>query len=370
MKQLLRAIVAPILGLALVGCAPTPPSSPPAPPTSAAGQTAPTAAGVAAAPLAATRAPLDPPVTVSVADNQTLATSDIYIALDKGYYKQEGLTIELTPLDIPSILQGLATSKFAFATANPDPGLFNAMDRGLDIKLLAALTRNKPGDRIAAFSVRKDLIDSGRYKSPQDLKGATVAIGANQAQFYVNRFLTQNGMALSDVNIVNILGPDIPAAFASKSIDAAWNAEPSSSLAVQQGFSQIVAVTGDLFPGAVGVALAVSPRFAAEQPEAAQRFVDATLRGHSDYYHAFMAKDVDKSPVVQILAAHTPIKDPKLYDTIGLASVELNPKMDTASWEVLQEYFVKIGLQTNPVDLARYVDNSYIERAAQRLGIR
>jgi hypothetical protein len=82
-----------------------------------------------------------------------------------------------------------------------------------------------------------------------------------------------------------------------------------------------------------------------------------------------MAKDADKGPVVQILTAHTPIKDPTLYDTIGLASVELNPHMDTASWEVLQEYWVKIGLEQNKVELSRYVDNSYADRAVQGLGL-
>jgi len=176
-------------------------------------------------------------------------------------------------------------------------------------------------------------------------------------------------MSLSDIKLVNILGPDIPAAFASKSIDAAWNAEPSSSVAESQGFAKIVAVTGDVFPGAVGVALAVSPGFLQSQPEAAQRFVDATLRGHVDYYHAFMARDADKAPIVQILTSHTPIKNPALYDTIGLASVELNPHMDTTSWEVLQDYWVKVGLEQNKVDLARCVDNAYIDRAVQRLGV-
>jgi NitT/TauT family transport system substrate-binding protein len=366
--------VALVISVVLVGCAPAGPPNAPASATGGAAQAPPTqgvAATLAAPPNAApsTRAPLNPVVKIPFGDNQTLAVADIYIALDRGYYRDEGLDVQLTATDVPTILQGLATSQFAFAAMNPDPGLFNAMDRGVDVKLLAALTRNKPGDKVAAFSVRKDIVDSGRYKTPQDLKGATIAIGSNQAQFYVDRFLTQNGLALSDIKLVNILGPDIPSAFASKSIDAAWNAEPSSSVAESKGLSKIVAVTGDVFPGAVGVALAVSPGFLSSQPEAAQRFVDATLRGHVDYYHAFMAKDAEKGPIVQILTAHTPIKDPALYDTIGLASVELNPHMDTTSWEVLQEYWVKIGLEQNKVELSGHVDNSYADRAVQRLGL-
>jgi hypothetical protein len=94
------------------------------------------------------------------------------------------------------------------------------------------------------------------------------------------------------------------------------------------------------------------------------------MRSHVDYYHAFIAKDVDKAPIVQILINHTPIKNPNLYETIGLASVDLVPTMDTQSWESLQAYFAQIGLQQRATDLASHVDNSYIERAGRQMGLR
>ena len=325
---------------------------------------------VAAASAVGTRLPpLNPPVKVVVADNQTTGTADVYIALDRGYYDEEGLQIDLQPMIASEVAQTLASGQISFGIANPDAGLFNAMGRGLNIKMLAALTRNKPGDSVAAFMVRKDIVDSGQYTSPKDLKGKTVGIPALQSQFYVDLFMQKDGLSASDLNIVMMQPADIVAGFASKTIDAAWNAEPQDTLAVQRGLAVEVAVTGDLFPGAVGSTLALSPQFAQAQPEAAQRFVYATLRGHEDYYHAFIAKDVDRSGVVQIMVNHTPIKDPKLWDVLGLASVDRVPVMDTTSWDVLQAYFVKISLEEKTVDLAQFVDNSYIQAAAQRLGI-
>jgi len=332
------------------------PTSPPPPATKA-----PAAA-------AAPRSPLNPPVKVAVADNQTLGASMIYIAFDKGYYKDEGLEVDLNPLPVPVVLQSIATSQVAFGLANPDPTLFNALDRGLDVKLLLALTRNQPGDAPAAFMVRKDLIDDGTYKSPKDLKGKKVAIPALQSQFYVNLFMQQDGLSATDVELVNLNGPDIPAAFASKTIDAAWNAEPGNTLAEGQGWAKAVKVTGDLLPGGVGAALALSPGFAKDQPEAAQRFVIATIRGMRDYYHSFIKKDVDKAPFVQIMIAHTPIKDAALYDKIGINRVEPNPNLDFTTWKTLQEYYVSIGLQPRVVDPNQYVDASYSQRALDVLG--
>jgi NitT/TauT family transport system substrate-binding protein len=315
--------------------------------------------------------PLSPAAHVIVGDNQTLGVADVYIALDRGYYQQEGLDVELPQLGPPQVtIQALATSQINFAIANPDPSLFNAFDRNLDMKLLAAITRNKPGDHPASFLVRSELLDSGQYHSPKDLAGKPVGVPALQSQFYVDLVMQKDGLSASDVDIKQFQQPaDLIAAFASKTIDAGWTADPTVTQIEQQGLARVVYVTGDLFPGAVGATLAISPNFGAQQPEAAYRFVYATMRGHLDYYHAFMARDVDKEPIVQILINHTPIKDPKLYDTIGLASVDVVPRMDTQSWEVLQNYFVKIGLETQAADLASHVDNSYIEKAAQQMGL-
>jgi NitT/TauT family transport system substrate-binding protein len=315
--------------------------------------------------------PLSPPVHVIVGDNQTLGVADVYIALDRGYYQQEGIEIDLPQLGAPQVtIQALATSQINFAIANPDPSLFNAFDRNLDMKLLAALTRNKPGDHPASFLVRSDLIESGQYHSPKDLVGKPVGVPALQSQFYVNLVMQKDGLSASDVDIKQFQQPaDLISAFASKSIEAGWTADPTVTQIEQQGLAKAVYLTGDLFPGAVGASLAMSPNFGSQQPDVAYRFVYATLRGHVDYYHAFIAKDVDKAPIVQILINHTPIKNPALYDTIGLASVDLVPTMDTKSWESLQAYFVQIGLQQSGTDLAAHVDNSYIERAAQQMGL-
>ena len=385
MKLSLHVAVTLVLAFLVSGCAPAPTSVVPTPGVSATSAAGTTTGAVASAPTAAgatvvagrtvssgkpSGAPLNPPVHLTVADNQTLGTADVYIAKDLGYYQQEGLDVELTQLiGIPTIIQALATSQVDFAITNPDPALFNALARGLDIKLLAALTRNKPGDHPASFMVRKDLIDSGQFHSPKDLKGKTVGVPAMQSQFYVDLVMQQDGLTADDVSVKAFQqGSDLIAAFASKAIDAGWTADPVVTLIEQQGLAKAVYLTGDLFPGAVGSALGMSPNVIQTHPEAAQRFIYATLRGHRDYYHAFISKDTDKTQLVQILINNTPVKDPKLYDTIGLATVDLVPTMDTASWDVLQNYFVKIGLQQEKADLNKYVDNAYIKKAADQLG--
>jgi NitT/TauT family transport system substrate-binding protein len=119
----------------------------------------------------------------------------------------------------------------------------------------------------------------------------------------------------------------------------------------------------------VATTLVMAPQFAKEQPQAAQRFVIAYLRGLRDYYHAFNKKDGDKAPVVQALVNHFTVKDPALYDVIGLPSMDPNASTDpTPTWSEFQEFYLRRGITQRKVDLARYVDFSLVNAALEKLG--
>jgi NitT/TauT family transport system substrate-binding protein len=324
----------------------------------------------ASTPATAPPPPASPGVArVSVADTQTIASAPLYVAFERGYYAAEGLQVRFESLPAAQVGQGLAVNQFEVGVVNPDPALFNALDRGLDIKLVAALTRNAPGDKPASLVVRRDLVDTGRYVSPRDLRGGIIGLPGAQSQFYVQRFLARDGLSLADVKLTTLGLPDILPALNTRAIDAAWAAEPAATLAESRRLGRIVAATGDLYPGGIGAALAFSPTFTRAEPEAARRFALATLHGLRDYDHALVKKDADPAPIIQILARHTLIKDPGLWQAMGLPSADTNnPVMDAAPWDTLQDYFVASGQQLIHVDLNPYIDNTYITYALDRLG--
>jgi NitT/TauT family transport system substrate-binding protein len=159
------------------------------------------------------------------------------------------------------------------------------------------------------------------------------------------------------------------AAFTSKAIDAAWVPEPAATAINAQGVGKTIRSTGELYPGAVAAALMMSPEFGREHPEAAQRFVNAYVRGARAYYFDWMLKQADSASIVQSFVTHTTIKDPTLYDKIGLPSVEPNVSSDpTPSWNVFQDFFVRQGLQEQKIDLSKYVDFSLRDNALNTLG--
>jgi NitT/TauT family transport system substrate-binding protein len=318
---------------------------------------------------AAVAAPPDAPVRLKVSDPTNVAGAPIYIALDQGYFSEEGLDVELVPMTQTEVIQNVATGQVQFGMSLPNPSLFNALERGIAVKIVASAIVNQETDRPAVFMVRRDLIDGGNYTSPRDLKGATIAANADASQFYVERVLVQGGLTRADVEFVNIPQlPDVVAALATRAIDAAWLPEPFATSAERQGLATTVATTGQLFPGASTQTLIMAPTLAETQPEVAHHFVLAYLRGLRVYYHAMNKSDTDRAPVIQALVNHTPIKDPDLYTVMGLPGMDPNASLDLTSWNVFQDYFVERGFQKQKVDVTPYIDTSMLDGAIAKLG--
>ncbi len=376
-----RTALALALVVWLAGCASATPS--PAPPTGrgtgaappAAPPTGPDAGGASApsapAPAAPATKPLSPPVAVKLGTIGIVAEAGYFIALEKGYFAEEGLDLETVAFQRSGEqIPPLATGDLHFGSMTLDGSLFNAAQRDIELKIIAYNSLLTPAHYTAGIVVRQDLIDSGRYRDPADLKGMTIALPSLGAtpQLYTERVLARGGLTGDDVTYVQLAFPDMVPAFANRAIDAAWLVEPLVAVVEARGLARTMVTSGDAYPGAVTMVLVVSPVFAREQPEAVRRFVVASLRGQRDYYRAFMLNEGGKDEVIQILTKHTTVTDPALYARMGMHAVDPNGEMDERILDDYQDYFVKVGTQQRKLDLSRVIDRSYVQAALERLG--
>src|SRR2546423_9147313 len=93
----------------------------------------PAAATALAEPEGAQVAPLSPPVTVKVGVQGSAANAPIYIGYERGYYRDEGLNLELVLLPSANeLLPALATGQIDVASGGIGAGLFNAVARRID----------------------------------------------------------------------------------------------------------------------------------------------------------------------------------------------------------------------------------------------
>src|SRR5205807_3867865 len=120
--------------------------------------------------------------------------------------------------------------------------LYNAVARGIRIKIVADKASSPPGYGATKILVRKDLVESGRYKEPRDLKGMKFAMNAPGVSntSTLNTLLKSVGLKYSDVETVDMPLPDHVPALKNKSVEASASVEPAPTLAIKSGDAVLI----------------------------------------------------------------------------------------------------------------------------------
>ncbi|MBA2623020.1 MAG: ABC transporter substrate-binding protein [Chthoniobacterales bacterium] len=114
----------------------------------------------------------------------------------------------------------------------------------------------------------------------EDLKGKTVAVPGRYANhrliFY--RELKKAGMQLSDVNIVEMPPPDMPAALYSRSVDAITSGEPFPGQTEMDGYGRALYRVKEVWPGFISCVLAVHEDVIKHRRAEVQQLVDGIAK--------------------------------------------------------------------------------------------
>jgi ABC-type nitrate/sulfonate/bicarbonate transport system substrate-binding protein len=321
----------------------------------------------AAARTAAQVAPLNPPATVRVGVQGSAANAPIYIGYERGYFRQEGLNVELvTFAGAQEMIPALATGQLEAGAGGIGAAVFNAIGRGIELRIVADMVSNPPGPRGAAWVVRQDLLDSGQVRTPADLRGRTLALGVRGtiADVELDVLLGQGGLTRDDIRIEQVAFADQVAAFANRSIDFAYTFEPFLASITNNRFASVFRWTSELIPYQEASVLMYGLGFGGEP---ARRFMVGFLRGVRDFTVAFENRPVDET-IVAILTQHTTVKDPAAWQTARPAPVNPNGYTYPHSIQRNLDWFLANGLVQQRLDLDRVIDHSFVEYALERLG--
>src|SRR6202451_4428687 len=110
------------------------------------------------------------------------ASSDapLFIADAMGYYAEQGLKVKFVRFDSATkMIPSLGSGEVDVGSGATSAGLYNAVKRGINIKVVSEKGRHPPGYGFEAILARTDLVDSGQIKSVKDFKGLKVAMSAN-----------------------------------------------------------------------------------------------------------------------------------------------------------------------------------------------
>jgi len=311
------------------------------------------------------------PIALKVGAIGAVSDAGIFIAQEKGFFRDEGLDVELVGFKAaPQILPAIATGEVQVSGSAVTPALFNAFARGIGMKLVADKGQVAKGFGFAAIAIRSDLADT--VKDFRDLKGRKFAVMGKgvSSTAQLGKALELGGIEPNEVELIELGLPEMVAALGNKAIDGATLLEPFITLATARKVAIRWKGMEDFLPftGQNGVII-YSQKFAEEQPEAANRWMVAYLKGNRAYLDA-VTKGTDRDDINSILARHTAVKDLSLLAKIAPTGFDPNGRLELRSLEADQDWFLKLGLQQARADLGKVIDYRYVDYAVARLGNR
>ena len=298
----------------------------------------------------------------------------LFVAHKRGYFKDEGLDVQFTTFDSAArMMAPFAAGDLDVSAGAPSAGFFNAVGRGIDMRIVADKVSTPPGRPSQTLVVRKALVESGRFKTLADLKGLRFANTApgTAAWGTMYRILAKAGLKPSDVDLVSLGFPQQVIALANGAIDVALPAEPMTTEAVGKGYGVKVITDDEVFPYHQIAVIFYSGKFSKERPDAARKFMKAFIRGVRDHNDAIDEKGMfvgaKGEGIIAILNEYTSIKDPAFYRSFPLAFCNPDGTLNVDS--IRQDYaaFKTAGFITNDIDPEKAIDMSFLDAALKEL---
>lgn len=287
------------------------------------------------------------------------------IALEKGWFEEEGVDIEFLWMDyVASMDAYVAGNLDAVCMTNGD-----ALVTGATGKPSVAIIIND-------YSNGNDmLIAAPGIDSVADLKGKKIGLEEGfVSHLFAIKALEANGLTAADVEIINTPTNETPQVLASGAVDAISAWQPNSGQALKTVAGSTAVFTSKDVPGIIYDLLYVSPESLEENREEWAKVVKVWYRiveyirdeEHFDEALSILAKRVALKPEeyepffdgTYILSLEEALESWKVSDKLGSIY---------GSSEVVNAFNVEYGVYEQLVDVAKYLDPSLTLEYAESL---
>ena len=323
-------------------------------------------AAILAAPTA-----VDAQTKVSVGALRLTSSGPVFIALEKGYFREQGLDVELklfTAAAQPPL--AVVSGDVDFAVTGLTASFYNLAAKG-GVRIIGAQSREEPGFNLVAYMVTNEAYEKG-FRSLKDFAGKSVATTTTGSTFHysLGKLAQKYGFDVNSVVLRQMNGlPAMQAAFKGGQVDATLIPVNGARALEKAGAGKILGWVGDETPWQLG-ALITSPKNIAERRPAVEAFVRGYQKAATAYHKAFNTRDASGKHVqgegynemmrimsaamqqpAELLAAGLPYVDPlgrllvddvygqvAFWQKLGLVDKSLNAK-DVADLSFIQGHF-------------------------------
>lgn len=297
-------------------------------------------------------------ITVKVGDIQSAELTLPYrIALDKGFFKAEGLNIQSKIFtNGPNLMMSMANGELDFSVATGFTPMLQAAAQGTDVIILASMAKgNAPVVANANIQSFKDL-DGKVLGSPGlgTIQNTMLSIAAKKYGIKFGK-------------VINASISDLPVMLEKGEIDAFTGWEWLAADAVYRVKGAHYVLKMPVIDNAESVALGVRGTYFKEHPDVVKKFVKAYLEGvkyykeHPEEGNALMAKLINKPLSVANMAMENVIvNDPE----IDLPSLKFSIQDAIDTGKIKKDVVPDIDAFIN-----KYVDQSVVKAEKKEVGL-
>ncbi len=293
------------------------------------------------------------PISLPVGYIPNVQFAPLYVAIENGYFRDEGLDVSIDYSMENDNLALLGADKLQFVIVSGEQVLL-ARAQGLPVVYTAAWYQQYPVGIVAK--------QEQGIKTPADLKGKKIAVPVLSGASYIGlrALLSAGKLQESDVqlDVVGFTQAEMIATDHDQAGVIYLANEPVQLTA--QGYSVDVLRVSD-YLSLVGNGLATSEKVLKENPELVQKMVRAMLKGiqasiaDPDAAFEICKKYVDNlaqgDPTVQRQVLAASIEEWKT-DRLGYS--------DPQAWENMQSILLEMGLLKSPLDLNAAYTNQFV----------
>jgi NitT/TauT family transport system substrate-binding protein len=306
------------------------------------------------------------PIDVTLGMLRLTSSAPLFIALEKGYFEEEGLNVTEKWFE--------AAQPIAVATVSGDidigatgitASLYNMINAGQQLYIVADKGREQPGYRSTALMVHSE----SAVTSVSDLKGKKIGITQTGSTYHymAGRLLEKYGLSLDDVELVPLSKiSSMMDSLKGKQVDAILLNEPNITKVENDGYGKVIASIGDEFEYQTS-AIFFSEKMA-QNSEAAKRFMNAYVKATNYYYDAVLVKENGQlvpgenyDEVIDIIAKYT--DEPKENVALGLPYMDRDGRLLEEDIQTQIDWYAANGLIEGTLDAASIINTEYLEEA-------
>lgn len=241
------------------------------------------------------------------------SSAPVFIAQDKGYFREAGLDVELKFFDAAQPIAVAATSgDIDFGVTAFTAGLYNLAGKGV-LKVIGGMSREKAGYPLIGYFASNNAYAAG-LKTPKDLAGKRVAVTQVGSSFHYSLGLLADkyGFKLADVKIIPLQSlSNAAAALKGETVDAALLPISTARKLMDEGGAKFLGWVGDETPWQLGAVFA-SPKTLTNKA-LVMKLLGALAKADREYHDVILAAMKDgvapineqTKPLLEIIAKYT-----------------------------------------------------------------